>query len=658
VILSILGFLAAVGGAIRLVNAVREWFDKKHARMLAEKMSENLGLGSLTAEEVAAACKNYIEPNCTQVDPSDDDDLRNVVALAPLFRTIDEHFALGGEKRHVILLADSGMGKTTFCLNYYAREMKKKKSVRRDIVIVPLGRGDGIEQLKKIQDRRNAVLFLDAFDEDPEAAEDHKDRLFKLMSAASGFRNIVLTCRSQFFSKDEDVPKGSGIVYAAPRRAGIPREFPLHKLFLAPLNASQIDIFLRKHFPRTRITNWGKRREARKLVDAIPELSVRPMLLELLPDLVRDRKVIDQLFGLYRYLVAQWLKRERDWIEEDDLLRISIEIAVVTFLRQKRGEGDRIEPSYLDEVSSNFHRPLETWKLKSRSLLNRDIEGMYKFAHRSVMEYLFLVAAIEGDPRCFGVEWTDLMKDLFVSWGNIKTKESEVRALQIFSFDLTETALFPLASPLRQPQRVSLSDCRGFLKNENISIRHSRKIPVAWRNIKLHVNIVSDDGKTKSYEVQDPTHGLVWLVNDVSQQRDGALRALYRDVYLAPGSEVASEVRNGSQMTGLVKRLPSIEELLMLWESEPYLEEVHGLAHVFDPDELYWLGDSGDSGPYLCSFSKVSVEQPYMKLVASRIDGSGRCVHLYEFQNRYAIVGKVQYRAMCVFVFEPVSSIT
>ncbi len=234
------------------------------------------------------------------------------------------------------------MGKTSFCINYYVREQKKKATKRKSIVIIPLGRSDVIEKIKNIQDKRNTILFLDAFDEAPEAVGNEQGHLTVLMTVASDFKNIVVTCRSQFFSSDDAIPKGSGIIYAGARKAGVRREFPLHKLFLAPLSSEQINRFLLKHFPYTSLSLWRKRASARKLVDAIPELSVRPMLLELLPDLVREGQSIYQLFGLYRFLIEKWLQRERDWIDESDLLGISTELAVVMYTRQRSGEGDRI----------------------------------------------------------------------------------------------------------------------------------------------------------------------------------------------------------------------------------------------------------------------------------------------------------------------------
>src|SRR6185437_6418851 len=129
-------------------------------------------------------------PLCTNVDPSGEDDLRRLVPFQnPLFKVIDSFLADTGAERHVLLLADSGMGKTSFLLNYYARNRRIRATERRHrIAVVPLGRPDVLNRLKELDDKRNTIIFLDAFDEDTKAIEDHRERLIELMAACSDFK--------------------------------------------------------------------------------------------------------------------------------------------------------------------------------------------------------------------------------------------------------------------------------------------------------------------------------------------------------------------------------------------------------------------------------------------------------------------------------------
>ncbi|VXB00572.1 putative NACHT domain protein [Luteimonas sp. 9C] len=637
---------AAIAGFPRLVNAILELAAKRNAKAIADQIYRDSGVASFTSEDIAHSRRNYIAPSCMQTDPANEDDSRTVVALGPLFKTIDDHFEAGGPKRHVILLADSGMGKTSFCINYYAREIKKRKSKRRRIAVISLGRENAVDEIKRFSDKRNAICFLDAFDEDHRAVGDPDGRLAELMNAAADFRNVVVTCRSQFFADDAAVPVSSGIMYVAARKAGQSRELPLHRLFLAPFSAKQIQAYLAKQFPLTSLRNWRFRREALALVTSISELSTRPMLLELLPDLVRDGRSITELFGLYEFLVEKWLERESDWISPSDLRDISIELAVRCYHLQRSGHGDRIAPSILEEIAEAHSAPLETWKLKSRSLLNRDIEGQFKFAHRSVLEYLFLLAALKGDARCYSVEWTDLMKDLLVSWGSSDPSGTYEKAALVLQLDHSATGLFPLASPLAQPALRSAADCRKALKGDGISFRQSRRIPVTWRHRSLQITCVQSSDHVSAYKVYDSTNGISWFINDVSRILGGNERDIYRDRRYQVGvqTDLIGEPRIDS------RRLPSIEEMLSLWESEPFLVQEHGFGAVLDKHEIYWLGDSGDNGPLCCSFGEV-FGYPYLRLLCSK-GSEGRHIHIYELQNRYGYVDREPFKAMAVYVID------
>ncbi|MDC8640399.1 NACHT domain-containing NTPase [Xanthomonas hortorum] len=641
-----LALLGAVVGALatipRLVNAVLDLESKWRSRRVADQIFRSSGVASFTSDDVLYAGRNYVVPNCMQTDPSNEDDLRTVVALGPLFQTIDDHFDAGGQKRHVILLADSGMGKTSFCINYYAREMKKRASKRRSVVIVSLGRGNAIEEIRRVANKRDTVCFLDAFDEDPSAAGNPSERLSELMGEAADFRNIVVTCRSQFFASDDAIPSGSGIMYVAARKAGQGRELPLHRLFLAPFSTNQIRTYLSKQFPLASVSNWRMRRQALALVATISELSTRPMLLELLPDLVRERRSISELFGLYEFLVEKWLERESGWIRPVDLREISVELAVRSYIQQRSGHGDRIAPSVIEELASAHQTPLETWKLKSRSLLNRDVAGRFKFAHRSVMEYLFLLAALAGDQRCFSVEWTDLMKDLFVSWGASDPRATNDCAMEILRMDHDRTGLFPLASPLKHPDLRSVADCRKLLKADGISFRQSRRIPVAWRNRSLRLTSSPTQAGVTSHMICDSSHGISWWVNDVSQLSREDERALYRD------QRHSSHSFGKDSELEAKRRLPSIEEILSLWESEPYLTQERGVGAIFDRQEIYWLGDSGDNGPLCCSFGDP-LDYAQLRLISSKIVDE-RAFHVYEFQNRFGYINREPFRAMAVYV--------
>lgn len=101
--------------------------------------------------------------------------------------------------------------------------------------------------------------------------------------------------------------------------------------------------------------------------------------------------------------------------------------------------------------------PLDDWKLTRRSLLNRDAVGNYKFAHRSIMEYLFVHKFIQGDKSCVSVEWTDQMK-LFLK----ERVEFHVKKAELVPFDITLVKNYLLK--YRSVPKNNLQDCSEMLR--------------------------------------------------------------------------------------------------------------------------------------------------------------------------------------------------
>ena len=112
--------------------------------------------------------------------------------------------------------------------------------------------------------------------------------------------------------------------------------------------------------------------------------------------------------------------------------------------------------------------PLDDWKLTRRSLLNRDAVGNYKFAHRSIMEYLFVHKFIQGDKSCVSVEWTDQMK-LFLK----ERVEFHVKKAELVPFDITLVKNYLLK--YRSVPKNNLQDCSEMLRKYGFFDTHKNK---------------------------------------------------------------------------------------------------------------------------------------------------------------------------------------
>jgi hypothetical protein len=379
------------------------WRQRRVNKMLAR----DFGADFYSPEILDRSTKYYVVPNCTSVDPSFESELRNLVVTEEnLFLVIDRFLDKNSSHRHLLLLADSGMGKSSCLLNYYVRNRSLAERRRKNIAIVPLGIPGADKSIQGVSNKREAILFLDAFDEDTKAIQDHRERLRQLMDLAGEFRRIIITCRTQFFLRDEEIPRETGIIRIEPRKAGERGIYEFQKLYLAPLNDRQVERYLRKRYSAWHL---ARRRKARELVRAVPLLSVRPMLLAYIPDLLESSPSIRNAFQLYGALVNSWIERESRWVPRENLGKFSEHLAVDLYCKRGQRSAEHTSGEELVQLARQWRIPLESWQLTGRSLLNRDAAGNFKFAHRSIMEYFFAKRIWKGDPATKAVEWTDQM---------------------------------------------------------------------------------------------------------------------------------------------------------------------------------------------------------------------------------------------------------
>jgi len=404
-----------LGETIAILSALLSWLSRRRISRIINrfraKRTLRKRLPDFTFQEIERGIRYYIWPECQSVDPAQSDEVRHTVAVRnDLCTTVDRMLTQETVHKHFIVLADTGMGKTSFLLNYFARHLRRWRRPF-NMELIPLG-VPGLEgRLEDIAEPESAVLLLDAFDEDVEAIQDHTRRLSEIMDWTQGFERVVITCRTQFFPRDEEIPVETGIIKAGPRPAGEGPQFTLYKLYLSPFSDKQIQAYLKRRFP---IWRKKRRRQARVIVDKIPNLAVRPMLLAYVDDLIGSGKSFENSYQIYAEMVDAWLERERKKVADKEALRdFSNKLAVDLFVNREKRGGERIPYHEIEPLAREFDIKLATWQLTGRSLLNRDAEGNYKFAHRSILEFLFaqrILAHEEEDIKMPPVRWTEPVK--------------------------------------------------------------------------------------------------------------------------------------------------------------------------------------------------------------------------------------------------------
>ena len=177
------------------------WTEHKSKRLFREKMSK----GNFDDFALSQALRFYIRPNCLDIDPTKSIRMgeSNVSAhQEDLFEKVDKFITKKNmSHRHLIILSDTGMGKTSFLLNYYLNNLRRSRIKRHDIVLMSLGTKGVDEFILQIPDKNNKVIFLDAYDEDFQASQNQQQRMIELLDLCQEFKRVVITSRTHFFYK-------------------------------------------------------------------------------------------------------------------------------------------------------------------------------------------------------------------------------------------------------------------------------------------------------------------------------------------------------------------------------------------------------------------------------------------------------------------------
>lgn len=337
------------------------------------------------------------DPSATLVGSNRENLLQHLYNLV-LRKTIVKN----DESKYIIILADSGMGKTTFLINLYLYYRKKSDrfwglakflTLFKTIYLIPLADSFLKESIDEIKDKKNSFLLLDALDEDPLALSNISKRLNDIVHLTSQFDTVIITCRTQFFSSEDEEPYKTGVI----KHGGKKGQHVFTKVYLSPFTEKQIRKYLWKKY----FLNFSKREEALDFVKSFPNVMVRPMLLSYIDDLLSDVKNKNSYYEVYKMLIAKWISREASRYnnaEEYKTKLYDFSKKISNHILQKMYENNRLTAEEIELFAQTYDIQLTNFEMKSKSLLNRDARGNYKFSHKSFMEF-FLAENILNSPR-------------------------------------------------------------------------------------------------------------------------------------------------------------------------------------------------------------------------------------------------------------------
>lgn len=360
-----------------------------------------------TDAEIDNATHYYVPTQCQNVAPSKEDEPGRTHAFAtkelliPFF--LDKVFKAqqSANDKFFIVLADSGMGKTTFMINLYIQYLQKNPTKVGYVRLLPLGYPEVMKEVEKIPENKRAdtMLMLDAFDEDNEALTNYRERLQSILNIAGSFGRVIITCRTQFFPSEEEEPKETGIISFS----GLQKQYLFRKLYVSPFDERDIKKYLSLKYP---LFQFARKEKAAKVISQSPNLMVRPMLLSYIDDLIENVKLYKFAYQVYEELIKRWVEREVARVKQDpenyrrELMNFSKAVSIEIYLGQKKRGGLVITGEELLPFAKRHGIALNDLELKSRSLLNRDAKGNFKFSHRSILEY-FLAFEAFSNPNFY-----------------------------------------------------------------------------------------------------------------------------------------------------------------------------------------------------------------------------------------------------------------
>lgn len=241
-----------------------------------------------------------------------------------------------------------------------------------------------IERIRGIQNKANTIVLLDGLDEDRYAIEDYNKRLKDILSETELFYKVIISGRTQFFPDSNSEPGHTDRIRFSVRKKGV----DFIKYYISPFNEKEIYIYLSKKY--NTIFKKDKIKRAQKVIENCPELMVRPMLLAYIDDLIDDKeKEYNYVYEIYNQLVYSWIEREA--VNNETLYSFSEKIAEYMY----SNKTVYIKVSEIQKICEEYAIQLSRFEAKSRSLLNRNANGFYKFAHKSILEFILANKAIK-----------------------------------------------------------------------------------------------------------------------------------------------------------------------------------------------------------------------------------------------------------------------
>lgn len=376
----ILGIGTLIGVAYGVLKIIRRIIKDLGAPYITYKKNVDRYYGKNLRHVVS---RYYIPTRGQDIDPCDQEEIRedNGTFLSEPLIPFFCHTALTDRShgRYYMILADSGMGKSTFMVSLYRKYLLGNPfRAKKKIVLIPLTLRRCLQRIEKVEDKENTILLLDALDENRRAMQQYESFFQDLLDVTENFYKVVITCRTQFFPNRMSEPDHAGWI-----QVGVGNKAErIYKKYLSPFSDEDVRVYLKKRYRFRR----DFQKKASDIVHKVPALMARPVILNWMDFLCDSPRNYKNTFSIYTTIIDKWIEREDLGNSANKLKDLSVAIANYML----RNATTTMPAEQVEEIARSKDIRLEPIIAKSRSLLNRNSKGEYKFAHRSFLEYLIV----------------------------------------------------------------------------------------------------------------------------------------------------------------------------------------------------------------------------------------------------------------------------
>lgn len=306
------------------------------------------------------------------------------------FRGFTNRVLVKSKKQYHLILGESGSGKSTFLINLYARFECRKFKRGYLIKCISLKMPDAIDQICKIENQKQIILLLDAFDEAHGANVNAVEFLKEIEESTKYFAKVIITSRNNFFDDDDSVPV----------EVNITRVLQLNKdrydrYYIQPFTICNVIIYIMKKY---KFLFW-KTIKSLKVISKCKDVVCRPLILNYIDLLINDKILYRNSSDIYKHIIFNWIRRETYFIcsqnlafnhslIQEQMCALINDVAIYMYKNYPFQQDYYIKVENLAMLNNN--QLLEnTDGKRNRSLFDRVNDKLF-FAHKSILEYLLV----------------------------------------------------------------------------------------------------------------------------------------------------------------------------------------------------------------------------------------------------------------------------